>query len=102
MNSTTSQSSGSAAAKATTLPPAKKKILLVDDDPTVRDSLNDVLVGEDYFVISAENGQQALDLAELLGAGSVHIDYLSPQQLVEADDRHVLAHAPHRLPRRQA
>lgn len=40
-----------------------KRILLVDDDPTVRDSLNDVLVAEGYFVIPAENGQQALDLA---------------------------------------
>jgi len=40
-----------------------KRILLVDDDPTVRDSLKDVLVGEGYFVIPAENGQQALDLA---------------------------------------
>jgi len=36
-------------------------ILLVDDDSTVRDSL-DVLVGEGYFVIPAENGQQAIDL----------------------------------------
>ena len=41
-----------------------KRILLVDDDPTVRDSLNDVLVAEGYSVIPAENGQQALDLAE--------------------------------------
>ena len=40
-----------------------KRILLVDDDPTVRDSLNDLLVEEGYFVIPAENGQQALDLA---------------------------------------
>ena len=40
-----------------------KRILLVDDDPTVRDSLNDVLVAEGYFVIPAENGQQALDFA---------------------------------------
>jgi DNA-binding response OmpR family regulator len=40
-----------------------KRILLVDDDPTVRDSLSDVLVAEGYFVIPAENGQQALDLA---------------------------------------
>ena len=41
--------------------PPGKRILLVDDDPTVRDSLNDVLVAEGYFVIPAENGQQALD-----------------------------------------
>jgi DNA-binding response OmpR family regulator len=40
-----------------------KRILLVDDDPTVRDSLSDVLVAEGYIVIPAENGQQALDLA---------------------------------------
>ena len=33
-----------------------KRILLVDDDPTVRDSLNDVLVAEGYRVIPAENG----------------------------------------------
>lgn len=40
-----------------------KRILLVDDDPTVRGSLNDLLVGEGYFVVPAENGQQALELA---------------------------------------
>ena len=40
-----------------------KRILLVDDDSTVRDSLNDVLQSEGYLVIPAENGQQALDLA---------------------------------------
>jgi DNA-binding response OmpR family regulator len=40
-----------------------KRILLVDDDSTVRGSLYDLLVGEGYFVIPAENGQQALDLA---------------------------------------
>src|SRR6266446_7972826 len=28
-----------------------KRILLVDDDPTVRDSLNDVLLAEGYFII---------------------------------------------------
>jgi DNA-binding response OmpR family regulator len=41
----------------------KKRILLVDDDPTVRDSLSDVLASEGYFVIPAGNGQQALELA---------------------------------------
>jgi DNA-binding response OmpR family regulator len=46
--------------------PAGKRILLVDDDPTVRDSLNDVLVAEGYLVIPAENGQQALDFAKTM------------------------------------
>jgi DNA-binding response OmpR family regulator len=40
-----------------------KHILLVDDDPTVRDSLNDVLVSKGYVVVPAENGQQALERA---------------------------------------
>lgn len=40
-----------------------KRVLLVDDDPTVRDSLNDVLVSEGCVVLPAENGQQALELA---------------------------------------
>ena len=56
----------------------RKRILLVDDDPTVRDSLNDVLVGEDYFVISAENGQQALDFANTLPVDLVLLDLNMP------------------------
>jgi DNA-binding response OmpR family regulator len=40
-----------------------RRILLVDDDRTVRDSLNDVLVGEGYCVIPAKNGQEAIELA---------------------------------------
>jgi CheY-like chemotaxis protein len=41
----------------------RTRILLVDDDPTVRGSLNDVLLSEGYTVTPAENGQQAVDLA---------------------------------------
>ena len=55
-----------------------KRILLVDDDPTVRDSLNDVLVGEGYFVIPAENGQQALDLAARLSVDLALLDLNMP------------------------
>jgi DNA-binding response OmpR family regulator len=55
-----------------------KRILLVDDDPTVRDSLNDVLVGEGYFVIPAENGQQALDLATRLPVDLALLDLNMP------------------------
>lgn len=39
-----------------------KLILLVDDDPTVRDSLNDVLVSEGYVVIPGRKGEEALEL----------------------------------------
>ena len=55
-----------------------KHILLVDDDPTVRDSLNDVLVSEGYFVIPAENGQQALELAGRLPVDLALLDLNMP------------------------
>ena len=55
-----------------------KRILLVDDDPTVRDSLNDVLVAEGYFVVPAENGQQALDLANESPVDLVLLDLNMP------------------------
>jgi DNA-binding response OmpR family regulator len=55
-----------------------KRILLVDDDPTVRDSLSNMLVTEGYFVIPAENGQQALDLANELPVDLVLLDLNMP------------------------
>lgn len=55
-----------------------KRILLVDDDPTVRESLNDVLVAEGYVVVLAENGQQALDLAKKLLFDLVLLDLNMP------------------------
>ncbi len=51
---------------------------MVDDDPTVRDSLNDVLVAEGYFVIPAENGQQALDFANQLPVDLALLDLNMP------------------------
>ena len=50
----------------------------MDDDPTVRDSLNDVLVSEGYVVIPAENGQQALDLANRSPVDLVLLDLNMP------------------------
>jgi len=55
-----------------------KRILLVDDDPTVRDSLSNVLVAEGYFVIPVENGQQALDLANRSAVDLVLLDLNMP------------------------
>jgi two-component system response regulator ResD len=50
----------------------------VDDDATVRDSLNDVLQSEGYLVIPAENGQQALDLANESSVDLVLLDLNMP------------------------
>lgn len=58
---------------------ANLRILLVDDDPTVRDSLNDVLVTEGYYcVILARNGQHALDLANEFSVDLVLLDLNMP------------------------
>ena len=50
----------------------------MDDDPTVRDSLSDVLLSERYLVIPAENGQQALDLANKSSVDLVLLDLNMP------------------------
>src|SRR5882724_1734438 len=55
-----------------------KRILLVDDDSTVRDSLNNVLQSEGYLVIPADNGQQALDLANKSSVDLVLLDLNMP------------------------
>src|SRR6266404_4956892 len=55
-----------------------KRILLVDDDSTVRDSLNNVLQAEGYLIIPADNGQQALDLANKSSVDLVLLDLNMP------------------------
>jgi len=55
-----------------------KRILVVDDDPTVRDSLNDLLASEGYRILPAENGQQALDLARKSSIDLVLLDLNMP------------------------
>jgi DNA-binding response OmpR family regulator len=81
MKSTTSPKPATASARWTHRPgrPRPRKcILLVDDDPTVRDSINDVLVSEGYVVVPAENGQQALDLAAGFAVDLVLLDLNMP------------------------
>ncbi len=57
---------------------AGPRILLVDDDSTVRGSLNDLLVSEGYFVIPAENGQQAVELANRFPFDLILLDLNMP------------------------
>lgn len=42
---------------------ARKRILVVDDEPGMRDLIRELLDGEDYEVVEAENGQHALTTA---------------------------------------
>ena len=76
MKSNTSSRTTSTRVRSTNRP--GKRILLVDDDPTVRDSLKDVLQSEGYWVIPAENGQQALDLANKSSVDLVLLDLNMP------------------------
>ena len=76
VKSNTSSKTTATRARSTNRP--GKRILLVDDDPTVRDSLNDVLQSEGYVVIPAENGQQALDLANKFPVDLVLLDLNMP------------------------
>lgn len=47
-----------------------KKILVVDDESSIREALSKVLHAEDYEVVSAENGQEAI---EKLGAEKIDL-----------------------------
>jgi len=49
--------------KSKIVEPAKRKILLADDDPAIRRILSRLLAEEDYFVRTAANGVEALELA---------------------------------------
>lgn len=55
-----------------------KRILLVDDDPVLRGSLHDVGVAEGFTMISAENGQQALELIRQSRIDLVLLDLTMP------------------------
>ena len=55
-----------------------KRILLVDDDPTVRNSLHEVLLSEGYWIIPAQDGQEALDLANKSPVDLVLLDLNMP------------------------
>ena len=58
--------------------PAKQKILLVDDDPAIRQILYRLLGEEDYFVLTAANGIEALELNKATKFDLVLLDLNMP------------------------
>jgi len=58
--------------------PAKKTILMVDDERPVREMLSRVLIGENYSVLAAENGEVALRLAATSHVDLVMLDLNMP------------------------
>jgi len=57
---------------------SKRKILLVDDDPGVRQILLRLLAEEDYLVVTAANGAEALELAGTTKLDLVLLDLNMP------------------------
>jgi CheY-like chemotaxis protein len=65
-------------APARTPKAAKQKILLVDDDPAIRQILVRLLTEEDYVVLTAANGVEALVLADAAKFDLVLLDLNMP------------------------
>ena len=60
--------------------PAKGKILLVDDDPAIRQILRRLLGEEDYLVLTAANGVEALELDRATKFDLVLLDLNMPMK----------------------
>jgi CheY-like chemotaxis protein len=58
--------------------PAKSKILLVDDDPAIRQILLRLLEEEDYLVLTAANGVEAIELVNAMKFDLVLLDLNMP------------------------
>ena len=55
-----------------------KKILVVDDESPIREALSKVLHAEDYEVVSAENGQEAIEKVGVEKIGLLLLDLGMP------------------------
>jgi CheY-like chemotaxis protein len=58
--------------------PARKKIMLVDDDPAIRHILLRLLTEENFFVLTAADGVEALELANATKFDLVLLDLNMP------------------------
>lgn len=56
----------------------KSTILVIDDDDTIRDNISDLLSWDDYYVITAKNGQQGLRLALEIRPHLILCDIMMP------------------------
>ena len=66
------------AAVSETAARSKKRILVVDDDPSVREMLTRVLLGEGYLALSASDGAEALEIAAGASVDLVLLDLNMP------------------------
>jgi len=72
----------------------RSQILIVDDDPNARDTLEALLIQEGHDLVTASNGQQALDVLNDLAPDAILLDVMMPGmdgfevcQRIKADER---------------
>jgi DNA-binding response OmpR family regulator len=58
---------------------SRTRILLAEDDNAIREGLTDALESEDYDVIAARNGREALDMFAKGGADLLLLDVMMPE-----------------------
>ena len=56
---------------------SKKKVLVVDDEPTIRQVVRKRL-SQDYDIIEATNGEQAVDIARTEKPDAILMDFMMP------------------------
>jgi len=56
----------------------KKKVLVVDDEPAVRQLLRKIL-SKDYAVLEAQNGEEAVNMAQSLKPDVILMDMMMPK-----------------------
>jgi putative two-component system response regulator len=64
--------------RARSVKPATRKIMLVDDDPAIRQILLRLLEENDYLVLTAANGVEAIEVATAAKPDLVLLDLNMP------------------------
>ena len=54
------------------------KVLVIDDDPSVRDLLKRLLEGDGYVVLTAENGDEGIEMAKTEKPDAITLDVVMP------------------------
>src|SRR2546422_9081210 len=57
-----------------------RRVIIVDDEPNIVTSLEFLMRGDDYEVLVARNGEEALQLAESFRPDIVVLDVMMPQR----------------------
>ena len=73
----------------------RKTVLIVDDDPTVRESVRNLLSGICYQVTTAENSQEALDMVLQHDFSVVVLDITQPGKTGLTTFKEMKAAKPH-------